>query len=109
MTREVTVPDLEVDEGSIRSLITAFDHTRADCNAAQAAVDGTSSYLRSTWTGEASARFASAIGDWQAGLNKVKAGLDMINEQMAQYHRDTGVTEDTAISSADWMPAPSWT
>ncbi|GIG03084.1 WXG100 family type VII secretion target [Catellatospora citrea] len=93
---------LEVDEASIRQLIEAFDQTQANCDAAGKAVEDTRNYLEKVWQGDASARYSMAVAEWQSGLEKVKAGLAIMNEQMAEYHKETGSTEDSASSHASW-------
>jgi WXG100 family type VII secretion target len=97
------------DDASTLRLLAAFDQTMADCNAAQSAVDSTSSYLNSIWKGQASAEFSNAISQWQDGLNKVKSALNMISGDMTSFHHSTGTTEHDSAADAKWMSSASWT
>jgi Proteins of 100 residues with WXG. len=97
------------DDQSTLTLLAAFDQTMADCNAAQNAVDQTTSFMRSVWGGGAADEFTKAIMEWQDGLNQVKSALNMISGDMHSFHRSTHTTEQTSIENARWMTSASWT
>lgn len=97
------------DDASTLALLQAFDQTLADCNAAQNAVDQTTSFMRRIWGGGAADEFTKAIMEWQDGLNQVKSGLGMINTDMQSFHQSTHTTEQTSIDNARWMTTASWT
>lgn len=97
------------DDAATLHLLAAFDQTMADANAAQNAVDQTTSFMNSIWSGEASREFTNAISAWQDGLNKVKAALNTISGDMHSFHQTTHTTEHDSIADAKWMSTASWT
>ncbi|KWV32372.1 WXG100 family type VII secretion target [Micromonospora rifamycinica] len=92
----------EVDEQTIRNTISAMNQTDAQCDAAQRAVDNTSSFLDTQWRGEAKTTFTTSIQQWLEGLSKVKQGLLDLNTAMTSHYQTSAQVEQDNALSASW-------
>lgn len=92
----------EMNEESTRHMMAAMSQTDADCDAAQLAVDATSSYLDANWHGDAKNRFTASIQQWQDGLNQVKQGLRELSEALTTYYTQSIQLEQDNSSLATW-------
>ncbi|MFG1610220.1 WXG100 family type VII secretion target [Actinoplanes sp. NPDC049265] len=93
-------PNLDIDEQSTVALINAFKQAADDQDSAHSSVTSTQAALVGGWTGAASGRFSDGLGEWMAGLIKVKNALNMIDESMVEFSKLTANTEDDAIALA---------
>jgi WXG100 family type VII secretion target len=92
----------EVDGETIHRTIQAMLQTDAQCDAAQRAVDNTTSYLNTQWHGTAANQFTGSIQRWQDGLNQVKRGLRDLNAAMESHYQTTATVEDDNTTRATW-------
>jgi WXG100 family type VII secretion target len=102
----------QIDEASTLALIQAFKQAADDQNAAHNAVSGIASNLASGWNGNASSTYGQGLSAWMSGLNKVRHALQLIDDAIVTFARETDNTEDDNIAQAAYaMTAgrPSWT
>jgi WXG100 family type VII secretion target len=92
----------EMNEEVTRHMMAAMNQTDADCDAAQRAVDATSSYLDANWHGDAKNKFTGSIQQWQEALSQVKNGLRELNQAMNTYYTQSIQLEQDNSSLASW-------
>ncbi|MEU5552605.1 MULTISPECIES: hypothetical protein [unclassified Micromonospora] len=90
----------EVDEQTIRQLLSAFEVAMANCNAADASVDAVNSSMQ--WHGEARTLYGQELSNWRGGLNQVRNGLEMLRTAMGQYLQATSNAELETSSHSRW-------
>ncbi|KPM56535.1 hypothetical protein CcI49_00930 [Frankia sp. CcI49] len=90
-------PSLISDETSTVAMIKAFDLCQDECVNIQNTIESAASMLFVQWGGVAAARYRDAIANWQNGFNKVRQGLDLLNESMVVYANTTTTVEDNAV------------
>ena len=100
----------QIDEASTLALIQAFKQAADDQNAAHNAVSGTASNLAGGWTGHASGSYGNGLNAWMNGLLKVHQALQLIDDAMVNFSRETSNTEDDNMSLAAFNTTnASWT
>lgn len=90
----------EVDEASIRQLLSAFEVAMADCNAADRSVDAVSG--STPWHGDAAVRYMQELQNWRGGLAKVRNGLEQLRASMTQHLQVSANAEQESASHAKW-------
>lgn len=99
--------DITVDEASIRTMIDAYRTCQAECMSIQRAVDTARERLAVHWqSDQAAAAYGEALNQWLAGFERVRRGLDMLDESMQRYARATaGAEEGNASQAGGWPTA----
>jgi len=99
-----------VDEASTVALLQAFKQAADDQNAAHNSVSGTAANLAGGWKGNASGAYGNGLSTWMNGLQKVHHALQLIDDAMVTFSRETGNTEDDNVALAAFnMTNASWT
>jgi WXG100 family type VII secretion target len=94
------------NQATTAKMVQSFFTCQDECNGIQNGIDSAMSMLRTTWGGDpggAAAQYQQAMAKWEEGFQKVRQGLNAINDSMNQYAQITGTTEDSAAGlSSGW-------
>jgi WXG100 family type VII secretion target len=100
----------QIDEPSTLALIQAFKQAADDQNTAHNTVSGIASNLAGGWTGTASGTYGNGLSAWMNGLMKVHHALQLIDDAVTTFARETSNTEDDNIALAAFnLTNASWT
>lgn len=92
-----------VDEVTTVAMIRAFNECQTECDAIQKLVDSTYSTLMTTWGGVAAQRYGNSMSDWRVGFKDVQDALDLLDQAMVDFSKNTETTEDdNIVRSSGW-------
>jgi uncharacterized protein YukE len=82
------------DQATITRMLNAFNECQTECKNIETQIDTAYGTLRSNWQSDTAApAFYSSVDQWLGGFHQVRAGLDALNADMAQYQSITHSTE----------------
>ncbi|MGW1062324.1 WXG100 family type VII secretion target [Micromonospora rubida] len=95
------------DQATTIAMVNAFNSAQAECRSIAAAVESARGQLGMQWQSDAAApRFLQAVDQWMTGFQRVRQGLDLLNENMQSYSNLTSSTEDANTSHAGGWATP---